>query len=71
MKLERALFSVSLIVIFGLCYASYIVKDDGKNINVTNKQANLIDDIEMQEGEALSQNQIINIINANSSYSLK
>ncbi|MED7818847.1 MULTISPECIES: hypothetical protein [unclassified Francisella] len=70
MKLERVLFFILLISIFSLCYA-YIVNDNGKNINVTNKQANLIDDIEMQEGEALSKEQILSIIGLNSGSSLK
>ncbi|QIW10099.1 hypothetical protein [Francisella sp. LA112445] len=70
MKLERVLFLILLIAIFGLCYA-YIVNDNGNTINVSSKQANLIDDIEMQEGEALSHKQIINIIETTSGSSLK
>lgn len=70
MKLERVLFLVLLITIFSLCYA-YILDDNGKDISVSKSKANLIDDIEMQEGEALSHKQIVNIISANSSSSLK
>lgn len=70
MKLERVLFLVSLIAVFSLCYA-YIIDDGGKDISVSKSKANLIDDIEIQEGEALSHKQIVNIISANSSSSLK
>ncbi|WP_150467360.1 hypothetical protein [Francisella sp. SYW-9] len=70
MKLEKVLFLILLVAILNLCYA-YIVNDNGKTINVSNKQANLIDDIEMQEGEALSHSQIINIIKTTSGSCLK
>ena len=70
MKLERVLFLVLLVAVFSLCYA-YIVNDNGKAISVSDKQANLIDDIEMQEGEALSHQQIIHIIKTSSGSCLK
>ncbi|APC91477.1 MULTISPECIES: hypothetical protein [Francisella] len=65
MKFERLLFLVIFISICSLCYA-YYVKDNGKKITVSKKVANTIDDIEIQDGEALSQQQIINIIQNNS-----
>ncbi|APD50518.1 hypothetical protein [Francisella hispaniensis] len=61
MKFERLLFLIIFISIYSFCYA-YYVKDNGKKIIVSKKVANTIDDIEIQEGESLTQQQIIDII---------
>ncbi|AIT08616.1 membrane protein [Candidatus Francisella endociliophora] len=62
MKLKKFSLSLVLISIFAFSYAYYI-DENGKKVTVNRNQANIIDDIEIKEGEALSQKQIINIVN--------
>ncbi|AEI36201.1 hypothetical protein [Francisella salina] len=56
---------LSFFLIFGFvcsfCYAYYI-EENGKKIPVSKRVADTIDDIEIKEGEALSQQQIVDII---------
>lgn len=62
MKLEKLFILFVLISIFGAGY-TYYIDENGKDIPVSKNKVNLIDDIEIKEGEALSQKQIINIVN--------
>lgn len=74
-KIMKIFKRVSILAIFFVCCSfcyTYIINDKGKVIQVNNKkEVNMIDDIEMQEGEALSKNQIINIIKNNSGSSVQ
>ena len=58
-----SIITVSLLVTF-YGYGYHIAKD-GKNVVVMNKTTvDMIDSIEMQEGESLTHNQILKIVNS-------
>ncbi|APC96799.1 hypothetical protein [Francisella frigiditurris] len=49
-------FLISLVV-------AYEIDENGKEITVTDKNAvNAVDDVEMQEGESLTNQQVVNIV---------
>lgn len=62
MKLKK--IATVIILIFTAIFAySFYVDENGKKIPVSQNQANLIDDLEIKEGEALSHKQIVDIVN--------
>ena len=48
------------------CYGYYVV-EHGKNVTVSAQKADLIDDVEIKDGESLSHKQIIKIVNSKNS----
>ena len=48
------------------CYSYYVV-EHGKNVTVSSQKANLIDDVEIKDGESLSHKQIVKIVNSKNS----
>ncbi|QUE30600.1 hypothetical protein [Francisella philomiragia] len=64
MKPTRILFIIIFGFICSFCYAYYI-EENGKKIPVSKRVADTIDDIEIKEGESLTQQQIVDIIQQN------
>lgn len=66
MKLKKLSLAIVLAFISVWSYSFY-VNENGKKIPVSQNQANLIDDLEIKEGEDLSHKQIINILDESES----
>lgn len=64
MKSTRIFFLIIFGFVCSFCYAYYI-EENGKKIPVSKKVADTVDNIEIKEGEALSQQQIVDIIEQN------